>query len=255
MAKIPIGQKAVGDLIKLNVNGFPKKFIVINQGNPDTSIYDSSCDGTWVLMQDIYVKRQWDNMDNDYANSKIHEYLNQTFFPLLNSDVQSAVKQVKIPYINGKGNVGTVANGANGLSTKVFLLSYREVGSEYGQEGITLDYFNGATNDMRIAYYNGRALPWWSRSPLKNDESVYMIDYQGRVTGDYAMYKSETSVRPAFILPSDFEVSDGGGINGYSNIGGTNKELTGEGYVNIGGTLKPIAESYINIGGTLKSLS
>lgn len=43
-----------------------------------------------------------------------------------------------------------------------------------------------------------------------------------------------------------------GGISGYVNINGTNKELTGEGYVTIGGVQKEIVGAYVNIGGVWK---
>ena len=43
-------------------------------------------------------------------------------------------------------------------------------------------------------------------------------------------------------------------INGYANIDGVNKELTG-GYVNIGGAWKELVGGYINIGGVWKEMS
>ena len=60
MASVKLSEKAVGSILKLNVNGSPKNFIVVHQGKP-SSLYDDSCNGTWVLMQDIYNQREWDN--------------------------------------------------------------------------------------------------------------------------------------------------------------------------------------------------
>lgn len=37
---------AVGGTVKIKVNGTVKEFIIVQQGNPDSTIYDSSCDGT-----------------------------------------------------------------------------------------------------------------------------------------------------------------------------------------------------------------
>lgn len=266
MAKIPIGQKAVGDLIKLNVNGNLKKFIVINQGNPDASVYDSSCDGTWVITKDTYGTSDYLlTTNNGYAESTVHTYLNDTFFNLLDSSLKTAIKQVKIPYTDGNGETGVLKTGTDGLLTKVFLLSRAEVnGSETywsKTEGVALQYFDVENPaEIRIAYgydYLNRysTQDWTLRTPDWST-SWNIVDEDGSVdsSGDPTS-GIHGRMRPAFILPSDFEVSDAISINGYSNIGGTNKELTGEGYVNIGGTLKPIAESYINIGGTLKSLS
>ena len=50
MANVKLGTKAVGSVLKLNLNGSPKNFIVVHQGKP-SSLYDDSCDGTWLLMQ------------------------------------------------------------------------------------------------------------------------------------------------------------------------------------------------------------
>ena len=110
------------------VNNVRTQWLVVQQGNPDASIYDSSCDGTWLLMKNIYENRAWNSSNvNSYGQSSMHTYLNSTFLGLLETGVQSAVKQVKIPYRPGSGSSQTSATGANGLSAKVFLLSATEV--------------------------------------------------------------------------------------------------------------------------------
>ena len=164
MANVKLGTKAVGSVLKLNLNGSPKNFIVVHQGKP-SSLYDDSCDGTWLLMQDIYSTRQWDGSNNDYKNSDIHSWLNGTFLNLFDANIREAIKQVKIPYHNGTGSSGSVASGANGLSCKIFLPSGYELGwtksdnSYFPQDGAKLDYFTAGTgsaaNKKRIAKYNG----------------------------------------------------------------------------------------------------
>ena len=95
MANVRLGAKAVGSTVKIKVNGTVKDFIIIHQGKP-SSVYDDSCNGTWLLMKDIYEKRQWNSSNtNDYANSTIHSYLNSTFLNLLESNIKTAIKQVK----------------------------------------------------------------------------------------------------------------------------------------------------------------
>ena len=37
---------AVGSTVKIKVDGTLMDFIIVQQGNPDSTIYDSSCDGT-----------------------------------------------------------------------------------------------------------------------------------------------------------------------------------------------------------------
>ena len=118
----------IGSTVKLKVDGTLKEFLIVHQGKP-SSIYDDSCDGTWLLMKDIYESRAWDSSttagNNDYENSDIHAYMNGTFFGLFDSNVQEVIKQVKIPYRKGTGSGGTDTSGSNGLSTKVFLFSRR----------------------------------------------------------------------------------------------------------------------------------
>ena len=105
MANVKLGTKAVGSIVKIKVNGASKDFIVVQQGNPNTSTYDSSCAGTWLLMKDIYTTSTFGN-NNSYKDSSIHTYLNGTFYNLIDSNIRAAIKQVKIPYQNGTGSSG-----------------------------------------------------------------------------------------------------------------------------------------------------
>lgn len=58
MANVRLGAKAVGSTVKIKVNGTVKDFIIVHQGIPDAGIYDASCNGTWLMMKDIYENRQ-----------------------------------------------------------------------------------------------------------------------------------------------------------------------------------------------------
>lgn len=208
----PVGELAVGTSVFMNVNGVRTEFIVAHQGNPDATIYDASCNGTWVLAKNIYGVHIWDNTDNDYKNSEIHAYLNNTFLGLLDSNIQRKIRQVKIPYINGNGYTDNVSAGANGLSAKIFLLSYYEVGFNDNPSGLQLvdgaklDYFLSGTgtsaNERRVAYYNGSARTWAIRSPNRySSTDIYSPGndgdwYLGEVTLKYG-------IRPSWVLPSD----------------------------------------------------
>lgn len=219
MANVKLGTKAVGSIVKIKVNGASKDFIVVQQGNPNTSTYDSSCNGTWLLMKDIYTTSTFGN-NNSYKDSSIHTYLNGTFYNLIDSNIRAAIKQVKIPYQNGTGSGGSLATGSNGLSTKVFLLSGYEVGwttSDNGyfpKDGAKLDYFGSSSggNSKRIAYNGSSAAIWWLRSPLTYDNSyVWRVGTDGSY--DSRWYVSSYGVRPAFILPSELSVSDDGTVS------------------------------------------
>ena len=56
MANATIGTKAVGSIVKLTVGGTLRNFIIVHQGKP-SSLYDASCDGTWLLRKDILETR------------------------------------------------------------------------------------------------------------------------------------------------------------------------------------------------------
>ena len=214
-----LGDMAVGSTVKIKVDGTLRDFIIVQQGNPDSTIYDSSCDGTWVLMKDIYTRSTFGN-SNSYKDSRIHTYLNGTFYNLIDSNIRAAIKQVKIPYQNGTGSGGSLATGSNGLSTKVFLLSGYEVGwttSDNGyfpKDGVRLAYFGNSSsgNSKRIAYNGSSAAIWWLRSPYASNSSNVWCVYTGGSLS-YRWYSNSYGVRPAFILPSTLVVSDDGTVS------------------------------------------
>lgn len=218
MANVKLSTKAVGSTVKIKVNGAAKDFIIVHQGKP-SSIYDDSCNGTWVLLKDIYTTSTFGN-SNSYKDSSIHSYLNSTFYNLIDSEIRAAIKQVKIPYQNGTGSGGSLATGTSGLSTKVFLLSGYEVGwttSDSGyfpKDGAKLDYFGSSSggNSKRIAYNGSSAAVWWLRSPGTGvASSIWCVKSDGG-DGNWS-YNVSCGVRPAFILPSELSVSDDGTVS------------------------------------------
>lgn len=204
MANVKLSTKAVGSIVKIKVNGAAKDFIIVHQGLP-SSAYDASCNGVWVVMKDIYTTSTFGN-NNSYKDSSIHSYLNSTFYNLIDSQIRAVIKQVKIPYTNSG-----VQSGANGLSTKVFLLSGTEVGfsgvSYMNTEGAKLSYFDSASK--RVAYNGSSAAGWWLRSPHTN--RVWGVESDG--SGGSWYYSGACGVRPAFVLPSSLVVSDDGTVS------------------------------------------
>lgn len=219
MAYVTLSSKAIGSTIKLKVNGSAKDFIVVHQGKP-SSVYDDSCNGTWLLMKDIYESRQWHSSNtNDYANSTIHSYLNSTFLAMFDSNIQKAIKQVKLPYRKGSGTSTTVTSGSNGLSAKIFLLSATETSFSFSYmpsgEGAELAYFKGcadnSSDSKRVAYLNGSATGWWLRSPYCYYFSdALFVDSSGDWGGGCS---NSCGIRPALILPSTLLVSDDGTVS------------------------------------------
>lgn len=222
MAYTSLGGKSVGSIVKLKVSGKTTEFIVVHQGKP-SSLYDNSCDGTWLLMKNIYENRQWHSSNvNNLEKSTIHSYLNGTFLNLFESNIRDAIKQIKLPYRKNGGSGGSNQSGANGLLCKIFLLSGYEVGWKTSQnvnfpaDGAKLSYFEYGTgssaNNKRIATLNGSAARWRLRSPyIGSTEHVWLVHSDGSYDGNPA--SNSFGIRPALVLPSTLLVSDDGSVS------------------------------------------
>ena len=239
MASVKLSTKDVGSIVKLKVDGTLRDFIVVHQGKP-SSLYDASCDGTWLLLKDCLEQKRWHSANtNDYKNSEIHSYLNNTWLNKLDANIRAQVKQVKLPYVNGTAN-SAVASGASGLACKIFLLSGYEVGftqsdnSYFPVDGARLAYFENGTGtsalNKRIANYNGSATNWWLRSPYTDFTSYAWFVYASGGCNYY--YCSVTyGIRPALVLPSSLLVSDDGSVS-------TNTAPTTPGSITIPSTIQ-----------------
>ena len=227
-----LGDMAVGSTIKIKVNGTLMDFIIVQQGNPDSTIYDASCNGTWVLMNVLYILQKWDSRRPDYASSDISDYLRNSFFNLLEPGCRSAIKSVKIPYVDNE----TVQYGANGIPATVFLLSASELGWTSSnvpiyKEGSRLSRFYDGLNSTRVARYEGSPRYYWTRSKGRGYyDSVVIVTSDG----DHevkTVYADDVGVRPAFILPKEQLVSSNGTIiwnqppEVTSDVGATGAEL------------------------------
>ena len=211
-----IDSVSVGQSVYCNVNNTKTEFIIVHQGKP-SSMYDDSCNGTWLLMKNIYENRQWNSSNgNNYKASTIHSYLNSTFLNLL--DIKDIIRQAKIPYVDGTGG-SAVASGANGLSCKVFLMSGYEVGwttsddQHFPVDGAKLDYFTASSggNSKRIATYSGSDASWWLRSPVTDGTNfVWDVASNGGYSNDLAA--ASCGIRPALILPFNTLIDSSGNI-------------------------------------------
>lgn len=218
MASVKLGTKAVGSIVKLNESGSPVEFVVAHQDSP-SGAYSGFEGGTLLVRKDIYSSRQWNAKyygANDYADSGIHSFLNNTYLGLLDTDIQAAVKQIRIPYRPGGGDSTTVYSGSSGLLCKAFLLSMREVGltnSYAPQEGVTLDWFSTAGNTARIAYSGSYASRWWLRTPslVSSGNYVFVVTNSGNL--DNEIVDNSYGVRPAFVLDGELSVSDDGTVS------------------------------------------
>lgn len=202
---------SVGDIVNLPVNGVMVPHIVVQVGNPDPSMYDSSCNGVWLLRKDIVENGQWNSTNvNTLAGSTIMTIM-QGYVTDYDSTVQSAIQTVKIPYCVGNGS-STVNTLANGLECKFFPLSGYEVGfttsnnTDLPVDGAVLSYFQGtgsSADNKRIAYLNGVAANWWLRSSNAGNTTAA---FGAGSSGSYYSWAVGNSVgiRPCFLLPTTF---------------------------------------------------
>lgn len=207
----PVGELAVGSSVYMNVGGVRKEWLVVHQGNLTPAYYDDTCNGTWLLLKDIYTLIEF-AYETDaeaggyryhYEYSKVDNYLRNTFFPLLEPHIQSLIKQINLPLISrGSATYDTPVT----VPRKIFCLDRADLGFGHwsGETDVPLSYFSGSTPtsaEKKIGYYNGQATSWYTRDDFSSDLAIVHasghLAYLPSVTGE------EEGVRPSLVLPSD----------------------------------------------------
>lgn len=185
---VNIGELTIGSSVYMNVNGVRKEFIVVHQGLP-SSVYDSSCDGTWLLLNDEYTTSQYNSGAGNYYPDSTLDQAMDNFIGTLDSGIQELVKEVIVPYHDNSG----YHTGSNGTLVKAFALSRGEIGYDT-RDGAPLDYFYGAEPMMQRYSQN-----WWlrSRPTSGTNNAYYCMSSGGATTGSKTTYYY---VRPAMIL-------------------------------------------------------
>lgn len=222
MANATIGTKVVGSIVKLTVGGTLRNFIIVHQGKP-SSMYDESCNGTWLLMEEAHQRQKFHSVaTNDYALSDANKYLNGSFLSLLDAGIVKSIRWAKIPYRPGDGRDQTVASGGSGLPVRVFLLSVNEVAGivyQAARDGAQLAYFSGLSspNAKFKATLDKARVNWWTRTPDCNPygetNEVCCISADGAAFASIAnTYETSFALRPALILPSTLLVSEDGAV-------------------------------------------
>ena len=205
------GDLLVGQTVAIKESGTPIPYLVVHQGNPDAGLYDASCEGTWLLRNEIVTMKIYGS-SRFYVDSGMPIYLNPdiagTPLSVLDEKVKNAMKTVKIPY---HPETGGVMSGANGLSCKAFILGANEYGFVAGfyvpEDGEVLDYFkNDSSGGNRIAYYEGEPTRHWTRSDRINGSTVWAVMETGQMSS--LTISNSCGVRPAFILPYNYQFEE-----------------------------------------------
>lgn len=209
--KVDLSKVQPGDIVNLPVNGVMVPHVVVQVGNPGPEMYDSSCDGVWLLRQDIAENGQWNSSSvNTLDGSTIMTNM-QGYVDDYDSTVQAAIKTVKIPYCVGGGDA-TIKTLSDGLECKMFPLSGYEVGFTTSNnpklpvDGAVLSYFQGTSSsadNKRIAYLNGVAANWWLRSSsTDNTTAAWGVGTSGSYY--FWLVNNTYGYRPCFTLPTTF---------------------------------------------------
>lgn len=215
----PISNLAVGESVYCNYNGAKTECIVVHQGNPDPSKYDSSCNGTWCLVKydanagGTTVPFNSGNY-NIYEGGYYDDYLNTTYLNGL--DIKDKISTVTLPIrfttMSGK-KCFALSSYEIGITSAETNMSYRE--------GAKLDYFASGDTDaarQKRIYKRGEQYAatynWWTRSANTSDSETACNIKATSNPGQFQFSNCSNafSPRPAFILPLDTQVDFQGNI-------------------------------------------
>ena len=203
------GDLLVGQTVAIKESGTPIPYLVVHQGNPDAGLYDASCEGTWFLRNEIKAMRTYGS-SRFYNYSAMPDFLDPDISGSatsgLDEKIKNAMKVVQIPY---HAATGGVMSGANGLPCRAFLLGANEYGIGSGftvpEDSVVLDYFKNNSGN-RIAYYEGEPAIHWTRSDRLNGSTVWTVIESGQMAS--LPISNSFGVRPAFILPYDYQFEE-----------------------------------------------
>lgn len=205
------GDLLVGQTVAIKESGTPIPYLVVHQGNPDAGLYDASCEGTWFLRNEIKAMRTYGS-SRFYHDSSMPDFLDPDIAGSatsgLDEKIKNAMKVVQIPY---HAATGGVMSGANGLPCRAFLLGANEygIGSAFTvpEDSVVLDYFkNNSGYGNRIAHYEGEPARHWTRSDRLEGSTVWVVLESGQMSS--LPISNSFGVRPAFILPYDYQFEE-----------------------------------------------
>lgn len=208
----PVGELDVGTSVYMNVDGVSTEFLVVHQGNPDSSKYDASCDGTWILAKCVYALLAWANSNSTsylpYNTSLVDTYAQNVFLNKLDDGIQGIIKQANLP-VNPTNYSGSLT-----IARKIFVPRLAEViDSDIYTENYSaiLDYFKNKNSSNCIAYYQGNPKAYWLRddaydATIYSERRGYTISISG--TLNYEKITNSLGFRPMLVLSSEEALFD-----------------------------------------------
>lgn len=182
----------VGALIAFPVNGVLTNYIVVHQGKPNSTDYDDTANGTWIMSEKTFYTIanhsngfRWNAVALSlvsYGTSELCAELDakssadggysvdaadaiKTYYP---EDVLSRIRAVNVPYKTKGNNVDSTQT----VSAQLFAPSLAELGIDFTYTvGAKLDYFLSGTGDEALQkrimqrQNSSTAVKYWTRDP------------------------------------------------------------------------------------------
>lgn len=192
---------AAGSLVKLNENGKPTKFLVLDKDHYGTGT------GVTLIRKDAFSEIAWNASDsgtykNRYFGCTMDNFCDGIWPLKLDPEVRECIVPVPIVVAEGNG-VATLHT----IRRKGFALSCTEAGvSGWQTEGKAFTYFNSDAKRIANLEDTTTAVIWGLRSPYSDTYSAYSISPGGAVDS-YGVYRALFAPRPAFNLKSSIVVS------------------------------------------------
>ena len=197
IAGTPLGELAVGTLIKILENGAPVEFYVAKQD------YEEALNGNGRVLcvrKDCYDSRIWnDTTSTTWERSFMLSWLNTGYKELFSNNIKSMMGNTAYCYTPGNTEGVTATR-----TDTIFLLSVTELGkvtSAANVEGSSLPIASA----LQIAHLNSNEYSQWTRSPvLHHENEANLLNSIGLVS--YEPTTSKNGSRPCFTLPSTAQV-------------------------------------------------
>lgn len=157
----------------------------------------------FVLRLDVVamMKTRETSGSPEYIGGDIDRWLTEEFFGTLDAATQNVIPDTSIQVAGVSGSVATAVR-------KVFILSNGEYGfgniSGIVPLGSSVPYFNAA--DRRISRYLGEPTRYYTRSSGNSAGAACVMSTDGS-TVERVSETTIAGVRPAFLLPPEFEVT------------------------------------------------
>lgn len=200
-----LGNIAVGTVLHLQESGVYQDYIVVHQGLP-SSMYDASCNGTWLTRKNISSNVTWGTNNYFYPQSGLKTYMDE-WVEVYESSMLPYIHEAKIPYYGG-----WIFSGSNGLPATVFPLSASEIGDSRIQDGAVLSYFSGSSAQRnRIFNYNGSPSDWFTRTGGSSaiEADVITVNDSGDIE---VLIAGRYGALPTIIVNPDVLVDDNNNI-------------------------------------------